>query len=161
MAQEYCLLEGIPYHLEEDCAFSKQCCVFQRIPAQFVGVLFVEQALYRLKGKYNLIKKVLYRLGILPCCIQYCILEKECPILNSCYILQKKMFPFKGRLHILLQGHPASSRRTVIFCKGQCKDSCNYFTDIKVQIRFTIFIFELCVLAFMILCLITLMYLRT
>ena len=24
MAQEYCLLEGIPYHLEEDCVFSKQ-----------------------------------------------------------------------------------------------------------------------------------------
>ena len=127
MAEEYCLLmlRGISYHLEKVRAFFKNfCCIFQRIPSQFVRVLLVAKDLSFPDGTLQL-KVTCFFTG------WGYFIEQESTMLNSCYILQnlEQCSPFKGRLFFLTDTLHVSKHICDIL-QGMVRVSCNYFKDI-------------------------------
>jgi hypothetical protein len=106
MAQEYCLLEGIPYHLEEDCAFSKQMLhILEDSGIICTGIcLLNKHTLYFPKGKLQLIKrKCSLQAGdtsVLQSILHFRIGMQYIKFMfHATY--NRKMLPFKGRLYIL------------------------------------------------------------
>ena len=109
MAQEYCLLEGVPYHLEEGGFLLKGILHF----SEDSSIVFrgIGKHCTFSKEECNWMKHASLRTGdtSLLNLIIYYILEQECAImLKSCYILWthvslqgKDLFPFLDPLHLL------------------------------------------------------------
>ena len=87
--------------------FEKECCIFKRTPAYFVGVLLVEKHCIISKENYRLMNNV--SLQTVHCSMQYYMLEQECNMLSSCYIYNRNICPFKGRQYFFSR-YPASFR---------------------------------------------------
>ena len=64
MAQEYCLLEGIAYHFEEDSAFSQtNAAFFRRFLHNLLGYWLLKKTCTFLKEQRNLMKHASVQAG--------------------------------------------------------------------------------------------------
>ena len=160
-AQEYCLLEGIPYHLEEDCACSKGMLhILEDSSIVFKGIACWKNIVLSQRKIANEWIMFLYEQGILNSLLHFILHFRtgmqyyvKFMLLYATYY--GHMFPVQGKPVLFLRTPCICSTKTLYFARGRRRVHATILMISRCK-YISISVFLNCVCAYiLILCLMT------